>query len=551
MIKLFIQIKTRLIDGWRHFAKDLASDWRVPCLILLPFALALLAVDLKYTKLGFLQLHSIDEYTLYGSLRYMFQGFGSGRLSSLFGYGFYQYGFIYFFLNWFLAFPFLWADFAPGAIIIPRLVSSGFALFGIFYIYRTARLQLAKAAPLLLAIFALAMPGFWYNATWFHPDWAMTAFLLGTVYYLKKDNWNFGTDFWLGVIFFGIAVAFKYQALTALPLILGYVFYDFLLRGERLDWRQAKLAIGAIGLTFGIFLLGNPYIAHPLGFRAFESALIGNLKSNATNHGAGAIPTVADKIGKAIDTYYLNYFLFFFLTGFAIWLLIIALGERRSRNFYTLLAGNYLIGLGYLLFGVNKAWQMYYLPVIMPAVLLLVPALHSLSIKKQISLLVILLAVMLGSYGTRYVPMLTASRDGTGGDTNKFTTAENAELDRFARTFLTGRLKTNDKILLSPYTPLDYPELGLSYEDVKIIYGPVAERHIDLAAYVSDQREVWGNLKSDEEFKKHFVPVNWMVLRKDSPFIDLGKFANPKPRTPWSKYSKVAENNFIIIYRHK
>ncbi len=99
--------------------KSFLQEWKIILLVFSFTFIGLMYFDLQNTNIGFLQLHSLDEYTFHSSLQHMVSSVLVGNFSGLFGFSFYQYGFIYFFLNLLLALPgiltdnFTWAIFAP------------------------------------------------------------------------------------------------------------------------------------------------------------------------------------------------------------------------------------------------------------------------------------------------------------------------------------------------------------------------------------------------------------------------------------------------------
>ena len=73
--------------------------------LVVPVSVLLCIIISRHTAIGYLQIYSIDEYAFHGSLRHMYESILTGKLSGLFGYGFYQYGFMYFFINLVAATP--------------------------------------------------------------------------------------------------------------------------------------------------------------------------------------------------------------------------------------------------------------------------------------------------------------------------------------------------------------------------------------------------------------------------------------------------------------
>jgi hypothetical protein len=536
---------------------------KIPIVATLILILAtLILIDAQYTNIGFLQLHSIDEYALHGSLRSMYVGVLDLKISKLFSYGFYQYGFVYFLINLLVSFPALLLKYTSLAIFLPRFIASLFAVGSLAVAYKFTRYYLGNIASVFFVFFIVTMPAFWFNATWFHPDWAMTFFLLGSTFFLQKDGWQFGRKFYIAILSFSLAVAFKYQAVTALPLIFMYVFYDNIRNittvGLKLAMKRLSLSFGVI---LGIFLLLNPFIAHPVGWKLFMSSLMSNLHSNAVNHGIASIPTLWDKIHGAVGDYYVGLFLFIALLVVAIFSFK-PIFKDKERSIFPVVSVNFFINLAYLLFFVNKSWQIYYLPVMVLGSLLILYPLMRISLRRQIVLFIGVIAIQLICYTTSYVDILTVSRDTKAPDMNDYSLERNSLLNNFIVDSLKGKVTKNDWVLITPYTPFDYEKLGLTFDQVRIIYGPLDLTLLNRDAYIDAQQKFWGDSKSRDELAASYKEKRFIVLRKNIPFINTKKIENSSDKEGYNTavlimkdldsgklgYRKIAENDSVLIY---
>src|SRR5690242_198255 len=99
---------------------------------------------LRWLDIATLQLYTVDDYGFHGVMRRMYSAIINADLFKLFRYNFYSYGFSFFFLNELLCFPFLAAGWTEAVIFIPRMVSAFFALLGMLYVYKTARLYMEE-----------------------------------------------------------------------------------------------------------------------------------------------------------------------------------------------------------------------------------------------------------------------------------------------------------------------------------------------------------------------------------------------------------------------
>jgi hypothetical protein len=533
--------------------------------LIFPIFAALVYVDFQFTNIGFLQLHSIDDYVFHGSLNHMYTGVTEGSLKALFGYGFYQYGFIFFFINLLASAPAFAMENTPLTLAIPRIVTSLFAVASLGVIFAITRLYLEKIPSMLFVLFFVTMPAFWFNATWFHPDWPMTFFLLGFVYFLTKDNWAFKKNFYVAVLFYALAISFKYQAITFMPLLGLYIFYDSI-KTLRIKNVSSEIIIFTKSLSaiITVFILTNPFILHPVGWKLFSGSFINNMKSNATNHGSAALVTLTDKITFAVGEYYMNGIFLFILISATAWLSVKYL-QFEKKSIFSIVAINFLINFGYLLFFVNKAWQMYYLPVFTVGLLALIYFCMKLTLKMQIGAITLAIIIQILFFAPSYYPLLAQSQNSEAPDFNTYSQEENTDINTFILSSLKGNITPGDNILLNAYTPFEYEKLSLSFDDVRIIFGPISASTIDIDAYVTAQKTFWKDTKTATEIATSFRPIKYIILRKDNPVIDTTKIKNAgnadlynegaalvrKLYTGQLAYDVFTENEYIVIFKYK
>ena len=108
----------------------------------------------------------------------------------------------------------------------------------------------------------------------------------------------------------------------------------------------------------------NPYVIHPKGANAWFQVFISNIESNASNHGIFGDLSLLFKIKNAIELFYVPMVLFIVLLLLS---LIALYKEWKSKQLrLSGMAAAYILpNIIYLLFFVNKAWNHYFLPVFM------------------------------------------------------------------------------------------------------------------------------------------------------------------------------------------
>ncbi|MFB6891640.1 glycosyltransferase 87 family protein [Kitasatospora sp. NPDC056327] len=130
-----------------------------------------------------------------------------------------------------------------------KYVSVVFDLILAAYTYRIVALRWRHRPwrPFAAAVIVLFLPTVVTNSGWWgQADGVFTAFLVGGVYYVLRERP------WWACSFFGVALAFKLQAVFLFPLLL------VLLLTRRIPWRSL-LAVPAVYLLLDVpaFLLGS------------------------------------------------------------------------------------------------------------------------------------------------------------------------------------------------------------------------------------------------------------------------------------------------------
>ncbi|MGN7808429.1 glycosyltransferase family 39 protein [Flavobacterium sp. 22076] len=477
-------------------------------------------VNYKHLNIGFLSVYSIDEYAFHGSLLNMYDGLTAFDIKKIFSFWFYSYGFGFFFLNSLAVAPFIASGNIEMSIYIPRIITSFFAVGTFWYIYKIARLYSDKYFSLLLSVVVLTMPGFWKNAMWFHPDWMMTFFIILSIYLFAKDDWDFKKYFWRAGVAFGLALGTKIQAVTFLPLVFMYVFYDnFKFRNFYEIKVKVKFFSKFVIVGMLTFLFSNPYLIHPSGLKLFTSNFVSNMKSNATNHGLNVKVTIFEKIYNAIDFYYLNIFVFAFVFIFSFYLVLLIFKKEDKKSIINLISFYFAINILYLFLMVNKDWQHYYLTIFIAVPLLLLFFVDKFS-KYKYYLVIGIILFQISSHISNYQEAFTTGYHPEYEMTDRKQKEMSDLLVKDLKPVITD--KTN--ILISPFTPFDYSKLGLNYSNVNIIYGPISE---EMFVY------------NDQLQNKQ---IDFIILSKNDVYFDKGKLSKRVDTKEYNKSLQIIEN---------
>jgi len=320
-----------------------------------------------------LQTKSLDEYAFHGSLLRMHDGILNLDLRGIFDFSQYTYGFPFFIINEIVAFPFLYEAGDSLAVFLPRLVTSFFAIVCLYMLSMIMKKRTTFVAEhiFLLNIIVFSY-GFLGNASWMHPDFMMSSFLLISFYFLIQSK-RYDKNFWLSIAFWGLSISTKLQAVVFAPVILISIFLFF--RSNTNSYAEIiQNTLKIIPLVLLIYILLNPYILHPVGFGAWISDVIANLWSNQTAHGLGVTFDLNEKLIMVIGDYWFSY-LFIVFVLYSVFVIVRDL--LYNEKSISLLSATFVISNTiYMLFFVNKLSSQYYLPVM----LFVIPLIYDFSV---------------------------------------------------------------------------------------------------------------------------------------------------------------------------
>ena len=356
--------------------------------------LVLLAVfaymDYRYLDLEFLAYTNGDEFMQYHSLLRMQSGILNANIEDLFRFDSYVYGFIWHLLNLAVVAPFHAFGDTQMAIFMPRFLSAIFSVLCLFVIFKIARLYLDCLYAYGIVFMVIFMSGFYIEGYIFKPNVFQALLILVSCYFLIRDNFIFGKNFYLGVLFFGLSIgAAKIQAIMFLPLIYLYIGFVFLKKPNMFHLKSAlKYGILSTIAIVLIFIITNPYVLHPRGFGAWWSLFVHNMQSNATNHGSYIDVSFGDKLFGVIDFYYFEILIFAGIMAFCLFFLV-RFKNKHLDVFFPIIC-SMLISFLYLFCFVNKAWSGYYVSSIYLCILAFIPLFVCFHSKKLLALILLL-----------------------------------------------------------------------------------------------------------------------------------------------------------------
>ncbi len=459
-------------------------------IILLLFSI-IIWIDFSWSELSILEMKSIDEYAFHGSLLRVYEGLVSFDIKKIFSHGFYSYGSSFFILNGIAASPWLDVTDSSLSIIVPRLITTLF--MGVSLLILTKLLEQFHSnifEKILALLFVVMMPGIWVNAIWFHPDYMMTTFLMASMYMLFRSNEIGDRFYWFSVLFWGISVAVKIQAITFAPVLIWSI--SILIRNNTLSEKYFKIFIASFVSIIIIFIILNPYVIHPKGANAWFQVFISNIESNASNHGIFGDLSLLFKIKNAIELFYVPMVLFIVLLLLS---LIALYKEWKSKQLrLSGMAAAYILpNIIYLLFFVNKAWNHYFLPVFMMSPLIfsfgiqLLRDRYSLNIILLRATFIMLVATQVVVFSPLLKDLIELRMNGgaiSADSLNRYQPQivyESDERDKENEVYelIKEDVKHDSIFLKSPYLPFPFKDSELSYEQVRLIFGALSPASIE------------------------------------------------------------------------
>lgn len=280
----------------------------------------------------------------------------------LVAYGFYHYG---------------WAHFLPSALVYKILtwLGQGDNMPLVMLSYRQLITVLPMIASLLvlvylqdqfktwrsvaLFIFLLSVPAVVQNGFWWHPDGLAMFFSNLVLYFLWKDNRQFGKHFYIAAAVCGVLTALKVIGLfffltIAMVLIWGLV-------EKRLTWKQffAKAFTFILVMAAGI-LISSPYLLIP----SHRELAIGNLMGEIFGTSDGYLVYYAKGLQAAWSTIRAYYGELIFLLA-ALAVSVWSLWDKETRYLRALILSWFIpLTVHLLLFSHFKPH--YWLPVAIP-----------------------------------------------------------------------------------------------------------------------------------------------------------------------------------------
>ena len=224
-------------------------------------------------------------------------------------YDYYHYGFPFFGLSALAAYPLRWTgqfDNLPLLMLVERQVISLLPTLIALLLLVYMQDQFRTYRSVLLYLLLLLVPAVLKNSLWWHPDGLVLLFAVLALFFLWKDERNYGKFYRLAAVMAGVLTATKligvYFFLSIIPLLI-------------LSVREGKLTskaafhkwLGFVGITAGAFVLANPFLFSPYALLKYFYTVYRQLLVVSEGYGvvytsglAAAWPEIRTYFGSAL-----------------------------------------------------------------------------------------------------------------------------------------------------------------------------------------------------------------------------------------------------------
>lgn len=298
-----------------------------------------------------------SDLTVYQTLRYFII------------YLFYYYGYPFFFFSALAILPIKWIIGPEWVLqtqwivlvlrqminVLPAILATGLLVY-----LQTQFKSLWKSVVLFL--FLLIFPPLVFNSLWWHPDGLLLLFSVLTLFFLTRDQFKFGKNFFLAAIFTGLTIGAKLLGVLFFLSIAVYLAWGLWQR--KVSLKKAILSgLAFIGIMFLTIVISNPVLLLPIErgevFAAYASGF-SQLSQGFYEQSTGWIKW-ADFLPEFWKAYGQWYFLVFVLG-----LSFLSVIKNKNRLFSVMLLCWFAANAIYLTFFTSVMKNYYMLPSILP-----------------------------------------------------------------------------------------------------------------------------------------------------------------------------------------
>ncbi len=239
--------------------------------------------------------------------------------------------------------------------VLPMIVSV------LILVYMQTRFKsLWKSAALFL--FLLSLPVVLVNNLWWHPDSLVFLFIVLTLFFLQRDNFQYGKNLFAAAVACGLATGTKHLGLFFVLAIPVYLVWG--MSRKTIHWKRALLlGLGFVAVMVAAIVISNPLLLLPME----RAEIIATQKLQFQQTSSGLIVANSEPFirwGHFPDDLRIHYGEWFFIL-FAFALLGLGLWKSSQRLLDTMILC-WMIPLTATVFIFATRRTHYLLPVIVP-----------------------------------------------------------------------------------------------------------------------------------------------------------------------------------------
>lgn len=319
--------------------------------------------------LAMLNMFRNDESNIYNTSSGLLRGNG---FSESFRYfinpEFKMYGYIYHFLNaiaLIISSPFKAVSSLSALqfdVFILRQLNVIYFLSAIWMLIECIFNKASSIEKILGWVFIVTIPGAFMNNVWIHTDNLGLLLIVSTIYMLSKDNNNFGFNFYLSGLLWGLSINTKFVGLFLFPMFFYYIFFN----GNINLYGFKKLILNFFKLL--LIVIGSYLITSPFLFINHNAIrILDEILQYSKSYVSGSInvPTQFKPLfwyQEVISTYFFKwYFIFPIIIGFFA-------AYRREKNSTQLIVLGCIPLTIHLLINVGWVGFWYLIPCLVPII---------------------------------------------------------------------------------------------------------------------------------------------------------------------------------------
>ena len=201
-------------------------------------------------------------------------------------YQHYYYGYPFYFFSALSILPVrltlgsAWAEHTPVIVLVLRQAISVLPMIisALLLVWMQTGFR-SRLRAIVLFLFMLTLPAVVTNNMWWHPDSLLVLFTVLTIFFLARDNFRFGKNFYFSAVSVGLAIGVKILGVLFALSYLVYLLYG--LKKHSINLKQSILrSLFFLGVMIATIILSNPLLLLPIERAEIISVFMQNLHQN-------------------------------------------------------------------------------------------------------------------------------------------------------------------------------------------------------------------------------------------------------------------------------